>query len=112
MRGQYLLQTASTRELLCGEWERKDSTVSFRIYIEDGKYYIEIEDGKYYIEFRYGNKINNYKKCLSSELLEDKEGNLYADFMNQGIGYDPKQDLLLVEDYGAFKRKMETEHEK
>ena len=85
MRGQYLLQTASTRELLCGEWERKDSTVSFRIYIEDG---------------------------LSSELLEDKEGNLYADFMNQGIGYDPKQDLLLVEDYGAFKRKMETEHEK
>ena len=39
MRGQYLLQTASTRELLCGEWERKDSTVSFRIYIEDGKYY-------------------------------------------------------------------------
>ena len=71
-----------------------------------------IEDGKYYIEFRYGNKINNYKKCLSSELLEDKEGNLYADFMNQGIGYDPKQDLLLVEDYGAFKRKMETEHEK
>lgn len=32
MRGQYLLQTASTRELLCGEWERKDSTVSFRIY--------------------------------------------------------------------------------
>lgn len=40
MRGQYLLQTASTRELLCGEWERKDSTVSFRIYIEDGKYYI------------------------------------------------------------------------
>ena len=103
MRGQYLLQTASTRKLLCGEWERKDSTVSFRIYIEDGKYYIE---------FRYGNKINNYKKCLSSELLEDKEGNLYADFMNQGIGYDPKQDLLLVEDYGAFKRKMETEHEK
>ena len=71
-----------------------------------------LEDGKYYIEFRYGNKINNYKKCLSSELLEDKEGNLYADFMNQGIGYDPKQDLLLVEDYGAFKRKMETEHEK
>lgn len=36
MRGQYLLQTASTRELLCGEWERKDSTVSFRIYIETG----------------------------------------------------------------------------
>ena len=32
--------------------------------------------------------------------------------MNQGIGYDPKQDLLLVEDYGVFKRKMETEHEK
>ena len=42
MRGQYLLQTASTRELLCGEWERKDSTVSFRIYIEDGKKYMHI----------------------------------------------------------------------
>lgn len=55
MRGQYLLQTASTRELLCGEWERKDSTVSFRIYIEDGKYYIE---------FRYGNKINNYNPLV------------------------------------------------
>ena len=30
MRGQYLLQTASTRELLCGEWERKDSTGFFQ----------------------------------------------------------------------------------
>lgn len=59
-----------------------------------------------------GTRLITIRNAYPLSLLEDKEGNLYADFMNQGIGYDPKQDLLLVEDYGAFKRKMETEHEK
>ena len=46
MRGQYLLQTASTRELLCGEWERKDSTVSFRIYVRPYRLLSKYPTGK------------------------------------------------------------------
>lgn len=98
LRCEYLAQTASLQELMCGEWVCADSTISYRIY--------EKEDS-YMIEKRYGNLINNRVKCYLDEILEDENGNLYTKEMERALGYDRDRDVLLIESYGEFQRKKE-----
>lgn len=101
LRDEYNHQTASEKELLCGEWEREGSLISFRIF-ED--------DGIYRIENRSSNAINGHVCVSCHELKEDENGNLYMTTFEWAVGYDSTLDLLKVEGHGDFKRKK-TENE-
>ncbi len=98
LRTEYLAQTASLQELMCGEWIREGSIVSYRIYEEKGAYMIEE---------RYGNRINDRVKCFPDEILEDEKGNLYTKGTERALGYDRDRDMLLTENLGEFQRKKE-----
>lgn len=98
---EYLLQTATTRELLLGEWVREGSNTSFRIFEEDG--ILRIEN-------RTANPVNDRIKSVTCELEKDEGGNMYFSFMENAVAYDRERDMLIVQYYGEFERKK-TENE-
>lgn len=103
LRREIVLTHTMRRDLMCGLWMRDASRVSFRIW-KDGD--------RYMVEERFGNEVNQRRKIFSGELLEDEGGNLYIGTLDRAIGYDEKNDRLIVETFGVFERQKNMQDEK
>ena len=96
IRNEYYSQTASERDMLCGEWGTKGGNISLSIYETAGRYFIEE---------RFTNDINDRVRSFCKELLEDENSNLYVEGSESAIGYDRDHDTLRHERLGIFERK-------
>lgn len=97
VRDRYLRQTASTRELLCGVWEREGADLALRIYDSPR------HDG-YDIDIRCRNALDTRERVYTHILEQDAEGNLYFGPLEFAVAYDERHDRLLTEHFGIFER--------
>ena len=100
LRTEYLLQTASDRELLCGEWVRPGGRVFLRV---------RKEGGQYLLDECWTNAVNSRVQVFTFRLLRDEQGNLYTETQERAIGYDRERDRLLADSLGEFERKKEND---
>ena len=100
LRTEYLLQTASDRELLCGEWVRPGGRVFLRV---------RKEGGRYLLDECWTNAVNSRVQVFTFRLLRDEQGNLYTETQERAIGYDRERDRLLADSLGEFERKKEND---
>lgn len=98
LRDDNQLSTACVCERLCGHWVREGASVSFRIYRQQEQYRIETH---------LSNSINAQTNCVSCELCQDAQGNLYFGILEVAVAYDPVHDRLMTEYYGIFERKKQ-----
>lgn len=102
LRREYLQETASDRELLCGEWVRPDGRVCLRI---------RRVGGEYWLDECWSNTVNSRVQVFTFRLLKDEQGNLYTETQERAIGYDRERDRLLADSFGEFERKKENDDE-
>lgn len=102
LRAEYLLETASDRELLCGEWVRPDGRVRLRI---------RKAGGEYWLDECWSNTVNSRVRTFTFRLLRDEQGNLYTETQERAIGYDRERDRLRADSLGDFERKKENDDE-
>lgn len=102
LRTEYLRETASDRELLCGEWVRSDGRVCLRI---------RKVGGEYWLDECWSNTVNSRMQIFTFRLLKDEQGNLYTETQERAIGYDREQDRLRADSLGDFERKKENDDE-
>ena len=100
LRREYLAQTASDRELLCGEWVRPDGRVFLRV---------RKEGGRYLLDECWSNTVNSRVQVFTFRLLRDEQDNLYTETQERAIGYDRERDRLLADSLGEFGRKKEND---
>lgn len=98
LRTEYLRETASDRELLCGEWVRPDGRVFLRV---------RKEGGGYRLDECWTNAVNSRVQVFTFRLLKDEEGNLYTETQERAIGYDHERDILRADRLGDFTRKTD-----
>ena len=96
---EYLAQTASDRELLCGEWVRPG-----RVILRVRK-----EGGRYLLDECWSNTVNSRIQVFTFRLLRDEQDNLYTETQERAIGYDRERDRLLADSLGEFERKKEND---
>lgn len=102
LRREYLAQTASDRELLCGEWVRPGGRVFLRVCKEGDRYLLDE---------CWTNAVNSRVQVFTFRLLKDERGNLYTETQERAIGYDRERDRLLADSLGEFERKKENDDE-
>lgn len=102
LRREYLAQTASDRELLCGEWVRPGGRVFLRV---------RKEGDRYLLDECWTNAVNSRVQVFTFRLLKDEQGNLYTETQERAIGYDRERDRLLADSFGEFERKKENDDE-
>lgn len=102
LRTEYLRETASDRELLCGEWVRPDGRVILRV---------RKTGGDYRLDECWTNAVNSRVQVFTFRLLRDEAGNLYTETQERAIGYDRERDRLLADSLGEFERKKENDDE-
>lgn len=102
LRAEYLAQTASDRELLCGEWVRPGGRVFLRV---------RKEGGRYLLDECWTNAVNSRVQVFTFRLLRDEQDNLYTETQERAIGYDRERDRLLADSLGEFERKKENDDE-
>lgn len=103
LKSEYLLLTASEEERICGVWIREGSKTSFRIYSVDGKRMIDT---------RTSNPVDDRMRITTHVLEKDGRGSMFFGFMEYAVAYNREQDVLTVESYGKYQRKIEEHHEK
>lgn len=99
---EYLAQTASDREQLCGEWVRPGGRVFLRV---------RKEGDRYLLDECWTNAVNSRVQVFTFRLLKDEQGNLYTETQERAIGYDRERDRLLADSFGEFERKKENDDE-
>lgn len=97
---EYLAQTASDRELLCGECVRPGGRVILRV---------RKEGGRYLLDECWSNTVNSRIQVFTFRLLRDEQDNLYTETQERAIGYDRERDRLLADSLGEFERKKEND---
>ena len=96
----HMAQTASDRELLCGEWVRPGGRVILRV---------RKEGGRYLLDECWSNTVNSRVQVFTFRLLRDEQDNLYTETQERAIGYDRERDRLLADSLGEFERKKEND---
>lgn len=102
LRREYLAQTASDRELLCGEWVRPGGRLFLRV---------RKEGDRYLLDECWTNAVNSRVQVFTFRLFKDEQGNLYTETQERAIGYDRERDRLLADSFGEFERKKENDDE-
>ena len=100
LRREYMAQTASDRELLCGEGGRPGGRVILRV---------RKEGGRYLLDECWSNTVNSRVQVFTFRLLRDEQDNLYTETQERAIGYDRERDRLLADSLGEFERKKEND---
>lgn len=103
LRTEYLMQTASIRQLLCGEWVRGDGKVFLRI---------RKTGGEYWLDECWTNTVNSRVQTFTFRLLKDEQDNLYTESQERAIGYDRDRDRLRADSLGEFERKKDKDDDK
>ena len=98
LRTEYLRETASDRELLCGEWVRPDGRVFLRV---------RKTGGDYWFDECWTNAVNSRVQVFTFRLLRDEAGNLYTETQERAVAYDRERDILRTDRLGDFTRKTD-----
>ena len=102
LRREYLAQTASDRELLCGEWVRPGGRVFLRV---------RKEGGRYLLDECWTNAVNSRVQVFTFRLLRDEQDNLYPETQAGAMGFARERDRLLAASVGYFERKKHNDDE-